>query len=349
MQADTVGPHSPTGQIEALQTLLKRTGSVGLQITGRFDRATRETLLKTQRRLDLPRTGRADPLTVALILQGEFERERRRAHPRRFVLDLPVPPAAPAGRTYPRSLLFEAPKKSYVPRLLEQRGVGGYEPATMACFLAALERPGSGVGFDVGANAGLFGLVAGALTEAAVVAFEPTPELADAVRRNGQINNLELRVEELALGRESGTATLHLSDQSDASNSLNEDFRPAARQVTVRVESLDDYCARTGLIPSALKIDTESTEVDVLQGGRQVLEKHRPWLMVEVLHGEQGEAIRALMDDLGYHAYHLADDGGDGSESATHDRNWLFSPEPMDDDFRAATAAWRAALERTRL
>ena len=46
-------------------------------------------------------------------------------------------------------------------------------------------------------------------------------------------------VEELALGREAGTATFFLSDRSDSSNSLAEGYRESSRQLDVTVETLE--------------------------------------------------------------------------------------------------------------
>ena len=99
-------------------------------------------------------------------------------------------------------------------RRLEQAGLAGYEPDTLACFLAAIQESGSQPVFDVGANIGVFSWLASALTPATVVAFEPTPDLTVQMRSICAANSLGVVVEEMALGAAPGTAELHLSDST---------------------------------------------------------------------------------------------------------------------------------------
>ena len=175
-----------------------------------------------------------------------------------------------AGRS--GTLRIRTPVRTYVSHLLAGSGLAGYEPDTLACFLAAIEERGSGPVFDVGANIGVFSWLAAALTPAIVVAFEPTPDLAAQMRAICAENDLDIRVEELALGAAPGTAELHLSDKTDSSNSLRAGFRPSHRSVSVPGRNVDAYVARTGVTPAVLKVDTELTEPDVLRGATGVLE-----------------------------------------------------------------------------
>lgn len=269
---------------------------------------------------------------------------------RRFSLTLPVPPQGGAFRT---SLGIEAPGRMYVPRRLEESGVARYEPEAMAVFLAAIERHAGRPVFDVGANVGVFAVVAAATTGAAVVGFEPTPDLAATFRSIVAANGLDCIVEELALGASSGRATLHLSDITDSSNSLRSGFRPGTRVVDVEVERLDDYIARTGRSPGVLKIDTESTEPDVLRGAVELLRTARPWMVCEVLAGRTEPELMDILRPLGYRWYPLTDampaveaDEIRGDPTYQH-MDWLFVPEPPDDAFWSSAREWRAALEAT--
>jgi FkbM family methyltransferase len=264
--------------------------------------------------------------------------------PRRFELPLPE------GRT----LVVEAPRKLRIPRLLQEEGLRGHEAATLACLLAATERREAGTLFDVGANVGVFSLLVSSLANWNAVAFEPTPRVAATARRMAELNACPVRVEELALGREAGSATFYLSRRSDASNSLNPEFREAKDSLTVPVETLDGFCVRTGLVPDVIKIDTESTEADVLAGGLEVLRTHRPWLFIEVLDTALGSEIAALLDPLGYHAHPIRDtlppEPSPVIESiGLWQRNWLFTPEPLDPAYGKRTVAWAATIAATPL
>ena len=109
-------------------------------------------------------------------------------------------------------------------RSLYWRGLEGYEPETVGPFLEFARR--ARVVLDVGANAGLFALLAAAVNPMSqVFAFEPLPRLCDAVRANVHLNGWPNRVHVLAeaVTDRVGTAPFHVP-RADAptSASLNE-------------------------------------------------------------------------------------------------------------------------------
>jgi FkbM family methyltransferase len=267
---------------------------------------------------------------------------------RSFELLLPDPSTHAPSTHGP--LQIEAEDHLYVPKCLHRAGLAGYEPETLACFLAAISLRGGPV-FDVGANVGVFSLVAAALSDVELVAFEPTPELAGVARALAARNGLRFTVEEIALGAESGTATFHLSDVTDSSNSLLDGFRPSATSIEVVVESLDDHCVRTGTIPRVLKIDTEATEPDVFRGGLATIREHRPWIVCEVLARRTETQLEEVLGPLGYTWYQITSElplvarrelFGD---RAYRFNNWLFAPEPPGPEFWERMGVWREALK----
>jgi FkbM family methyltransferase len=333
--------------VVALQQLLNRATAARLTVDGVLGPVTRAAVATLQRRLELPRTGEADPLTLVLAQARIEDGYRRQDAPRRFLLDLPTAPEADAPPRR-RHLLIEVAASLFIPRVLEERGLAGYEPETLACFLAVLSARPDGVFLDVGANVGLFSVLAASLSDWRVVGFEPTPRLAAGARQICRSNSLDVRLEELALGRETGAATFYLSDVSDCSNSLAAGFRPATSTLVVPVERLDEWAARTGCVPDLIKIDTETTEPDVLAGGREVLRRDRPWLLCEVLPGHRTQELIDELAPLGYSWYHIQDDGpltaATDLDATGPGRNWLFAPEPVTPAFQDAVTAWRKAL-----
>ncbi len=259
-------------------------------------------------------------------------------------LSIPVP-GSPQ-----RSLTLTAPAKLLVPRELAKNGLAGYERSAVPCFLAALDTAGPGAVLDIGANVGLYAALAAAVTDREVVAFEPFPTLAEVAERFCAENDLEFLIESIALGRETGTATLYLSDTSDSSNSLAAGFRKSTQQLEVPVETLDGYVRRTGAVPAVLKIDTESTEPDVLFGGAETLRRYRPWVLCEVLAGRGEDRLAEAMAPHGYSWYPITDDVPyrratviEGDRTYQH-LMWLFAPEPPDEGFWAAVTAHRTAI-----
>lgn len=360
--AGTVRPGSRPRRVKVVQRLAgaaKAADAPTVAVDGEYGDRTTAAVRALQRRLRLPPTGLADPLTVSV---GLARVERLRSHaalgranpvPRRTVLQLPVRPEEPGVTTTQlRHLVVEAPADQIIPRIVAESGFQRFEAVSTACYLAVLDHlGGSPRVFDVGANVGAYSHLAAGVLGCEVVAFEPTPALAATARRTVEVNGLGCRVEERALGRTSGVATFYLSDRSDLSSGLNPDFRPSTKQLTVPVETIDDYIERRGEIPQFVKIDAETTDADVLGGAQRLLEEHRPWVLVEVLDSELGARIQAEVDHLGYTFYPLHADllpmhaeptvrGQDDGRSW----NWLLAPEPLPAGFDERVARWREAV-----
>jgi FkbM family methyltransferase len=118
------------------------------------------------------------------------------------------------------------------------------------------------------------------------VAFEPHPQSARELRTQLELNAVaNARIVEAALSDRAGL--IEFADTGSAIGqklaSLN-DSQGGARTISVRAMSLDEAAREFGP-PDLVKIDVEGAENLVLAGGREVLENHRPVLLVEV-HGK---------------------------------------------------------------
>jgi FkbM family methyltransferase len=83
------------------------------------------------------------------------------------------------------------------------------------------------------------------------------------------------------------TARLYLSD-NDCSASIVAGFRPPRGQVEVPMTTLDRFAAEWGLEGVDLvKIDVEGAEHKVRRGAEQVLRRHRPVIVCEVVAGRE--------------------------------------------------------------
>lgn len=257
----------------------------------------------------------------------------------------------PAGSA-PRSVRVEAPLSGFIARQLAQTGLRGYEPESVAAVLAASDCAGPGAIYDIGANIGVFAVAAAAATTRDVLAFEPVPDLAEVARRTAEVNRLtRLSVHELAFSDRSGTALFFVSAVSDASSSLNATHRPHARSMEVTLSTVDHFVAQAPRhVPAVLKIDTETTEPDVVRGALATLSEHRPWIVCEVLRDAPARMLTELLEPLGYSyaritperrwpaADRIAPDPG------RQHHNWLISPGPLDRRFWSRVDAWRGSL-----
>jgi FkbM family methyltransferase len=170
-----------------------------------------------------------------------------------------------------------------------------------------------------GANSGFYELIAAAVSpNAHIFAFEPFPEACAALRQNIALNRFEDRIEALAvaMSNEVGTARLYVPAKThgavlEHSSSLNPDFRPEHSDVIeVPVTTLDHFVAVRGILHvDLLRADVESTEHLVLAGAAQVLEAHRPIVVMEVLADAHCAALEVVRARYGYVAYCVTERG----------------------------------------
>lgn len=191
------------------------------------------------------------------------------------------------------------------------------EASTMAAF-ARLLRPGM-VAFDVGAHVGWVAAQFAHLVgpDGRVVAFEPGSNNLTYLRRN-LAAFAQATIIEAAVGAEPGEADLFEESLTGQNNALdapyhrleaNAAMNPADPSIVarpVRVTTLDEVAARSGLCPHLVKIDVEGFELKVLQGAQATLERARPMLMVEVT--RDSAAIRTLLQGLGYRLFQVRAD-----------------------------------------
>lgn len=142
------------------------------------------------------------------------------------------------------------------------------EPDDMA-FLAHYLRPDDLLA-DVGANIGLYGVLAAGVAGARAVCFEPLPRLASFILRNIEINGLGDLIQHRpeAVGAATGVIDL-LSDVSDVSTRVQGLRDRGTAGTMVPHTTLDIALAETP--PSALKIDVEGYEGAVLEGADKCL------------------------------------------------------------------------------
>jgi len=143
----------------------------------------------------------------------------------------------------------------------------------------------SGVFVDVGANTGIYTLKAARHfgRQGVVVAIEPFPEILAVLQHSVRANGLSnVRLRNFCLGDSIGTRTLWQNFGKPNSFSLVKRDPNACSFSTLAV-TLDDLFGWEGLDAlDYLKLDVEGAEREVLLGARQMIEKHRPIIQLEV-------------------------------------------------------------------
>lgn len=211
-------------------------------------------------------------------------------------------------------------------------GIESFEFETVKLYLHLLEN--AQVVFDIGANTGLFTLLAAAGSkDRHVHAFEPVPKIFEYLKRNVETNNLRnVKPVCKAITNYDGEIELYIPSSvvfPTASSTLK-GFRKAAETITVPALKADTYVAGNR-IPKVdlLKIDTEGTEHQVLEGAKYILERDTPAIICEVLKGRTETALHAVFANSPYKFFLITDEGlvhkekieGDGTYKC---RNYLF-------------------------
>jgi FkbM family methyltransferase len=220
---------------------------------------------------------------------------------------------------------------------------GRYEPNEMYAMAKLIEHGMCVV--DVGANAGVFTLMASKLvgSEGSVHAFEPSPRDRDRLLANISANAISnVKVNAAALGRGPGKAVLSVSAADHPGHNTvggfaySDDVR--AYSVEVEVTSLDDFAQANQLTRlDLLKIDVEGSETAVLQGARESLRKFRPVIVAEASEEslrQLGTSVSELLQLLRASDYEVKVFGPSGkAEPLINDRltglNLLCLPRPV--------------------
>jgi len=204
---------------------------------------------------------------------------------------------------------------------------GELEVATQEALAERL-RPGM-VFYDLGANIGLFSLLAARIvgTGGRVFSFEPDAEVARRLRRNIAQNEVSnITVIEAGIWSTNGSVNF-VGDESSAERVTGR-FLMGEDQVVgmpIRSIALDDFI-RTAPPPDAIKCDVEGAELEALRGAEKLFQTRRPWIICE-MHSEVND--RSVRDFLGRFGYDIQ----------TLDVNHLLGrPRPQPARARAAGA-----------
>ena len=158
---------------------------------------------------------------------------------------------------------------------------------------------------DIGANKGIycFWMARAVGVSGRVIAFEPQPEMRDAIARlKHRFGWLNLKVLNVALSDHDGHSRLSRQKIGDGSASLEQSRRRRENEtldvVTTRMDDLPD---ETFSSLKFIKCDVEGHERKVFLGGEQTIRRHRPVVQFESTVAEEATTeIFRFFGGLGY-------------------------------------------------
>ncbi len=232
------------------------------------------------------------------------------------------------ARTRPISMNLELdPERSNEKNILNFIEKGSlYEPDIANLMCNILEE--GDIAVDVGANAGFFTVLLGALVGATgrIVSFEPGQDNLVRLKNNIGLNTFEhVTVVEQPASDAPGEIKFFINSDDSGGNALwdpgafpgnvNSAARPQV--LTMQATTIDDEFARLSLPPPKLiKIDTEGAECQVLAGCKGMLKGRKIPFVIAEYHpfglekmGASTQALRGFMEAFGYSTFALYHDG----------------------------------------
>lgn len=174
--------------------------------------------------------------------------------------------------------------------------LGTYELDKQRLFQSHVRK--SSVVYDVGAHLGFYTLLASHLVgeRGQVVAFEPSPENLEHIRKHVQINNASnVSIVPAAVSDSTGTR-LFSEGASSSTGKISE-----TGKLNVDSVSIDDLVfGGTISKPDFIKMDIEGAELEALKGAHRTLSDHSPTLFLAIHGSDTGLECRKLLAKLGY-------------------------------------------------
>lgn len=188
---------------------------------------------------------------------------------------------------------------------------GTHEPQVMQTIKDVV-RPGW-TALDVGANIGYSTLLLANCvgSNGKVIAFEPLAGNFQMLQENIRLNNhTNVHAENLALMDRPGSIELRTATPGAMAwaATILIDEAKAVESQTVTATTLDEYVERNGISKiDFVKMDIEGAEAAALSGMSEILDRHKPMLLIEIhqadLYGEKHAALQKLRE----HNYKISD------------------------------------------
>lgn len=158
-------------------------------------------------------------------------------------------------------------------------------------YLAGTVREGQVI-IDAGAWVGPYTLLFSKLVkeQGRIYAFDPDPVALAILRHNVAANHLaNVRIEPVCLSNSTGKTRLKSFSKTGRfggsdSTIISPLQKEVTREITVETTTIDKYCEENNIRPHGIKIDVEGAEGLVIEGGRSIIQKCSPWVLLE-FHG----------------------------------------------------------------
>lgn len=176
---------------------------------------------------------------------------------------------------------------------------GGWEKVSTQLWIELCKN--AKVIFDIGANTGIYSLIAQSINERTLVyAFEPVDRVFDKLALNCSENNYNVHCIKVAVSNYDGEGIIydlkqkHIYSVTVNKNLHSKDKKVIEKKIITRKLSTFVQENNIGKI-DLMKIDVETYEPEVLQGMEGLIEKYKPTMLIEILNDEVAKRIEEII------------------------------------------------------
>lgn len=187
----------------------------------------------------------------------------------------------------------------------------GWEKKSITLWVQLCKQ--SKVILDIGANTGLYGLVAKTISPSAEVhCIEPIPYVFNILEKNISINHFDIQSHCIGLSDYNGAAKIYLPKGEDFAYSVTINQNTITSKETKELEI--NVCKLSTLIETRhiskidlMKLDVETHEVEVIKGMENYLKEFKPAILIEVLNDDIAKNLNEIFQGMGYLYFNIDD------------------------------------------
>jgi len=190
---------------------------------------------------------------------------------------------------------------------------GGWEKESIKLWIKLCQS--SNVIFDIGANTGVYSLIAQAINpDSQVFAFEPVKRVFRKLQENIVLNNFNIKPIEKAVSNFDGTAILYDTDSEHTysvtvgKNLLSNETKVV--ETKIETVTLNSFIKSNSIRKvDLIKVDVETHEPQVMEGFLNYISEFCPTILIEILNDEVGQKVYQSVKDLGYLYFNIDEMG----------------------------------------
>ena len=196
------------------------------------------------------------------------------------------------------------------------KGVDGYEPNSLKIWIELCKT--SKTIFDLGANTGIYSLLASAANPHSIVhSFEPVERNYKVLKKNISLNGFNINCHNKAVSEEDGIS-FFIDDYEEFTSSVivNEGLSDIAKgrgveedslqKVETEIITLDSFIKQNNISQiDLMKIDVETHEREVFKGFKINLEKFKPTFLVEIIRDYVASYLDERLSGFGYNYFYI--------------------------------------------